>query len=105
MKRVFQESLLGSRQVEPDVPGAERERQIPDQPAHFQGNDSLAGLHPSDPGPQQTSTTGTLTQREGMSRVRTHFSTVHRDDAFIVFPPHSRPKKSLRRRAHHRLSR
>lgn len=87
MKRVFQESLLGSRQAEPDVPGAERERQTPDQRAHFQGNDGLAGLHPSDPGPQQTSTTGTLTRTEGMSRVRTHFSTVHRDDALIVSPP------------------
>lgn len=94
MKRVFQESLLGSGQAEPDVPGAERERQTPDQRAHFQGNDGLAGLHPSDPGPQQTSTAGTLARREGTSRVRTHFSTVHRDDAFIVFHPPTAAQKN-----------
>lgn len=69
MKRVLQEGLLGSGQVEPHVPGAERESQTADQRAHLQGNDGHTGLRSSDPGPEQTSAAGTLTRTAGTGRL------------------------------------
>lgn len=91
MQRVLQEGLLCAGQVEPDVPGAERQRQAADQRAHLQGNDGHAGLHSSDPGPEQTSTSaGTLThaQQEPVGR-----SSIRRDTVLVVFlqPPKKIP--------------
>lgn len=56
-----QESSLGARQAEPDVPGAERQGEASDQPADFYGDDGDSKLHASVCGgpAQQARPTGT----------------------------------------------